>query len=110
MDKMNNYKRQFREFIEREKIKLYDNLSDVIETDIQLSVGDRIMFTNDYGVKFGPFEVLGFCEPHKYGDCIYFEQEAYWSPCRVSQITKLDTENKIPCNKQRKKTLNKKQL
>ena len=63
MDKMNNYKRQFREFVEREKIKLYDNLSDVIETDIQLSVGDHIMFTNDYGVTFGPHEVLGFCEP-----------------------------------------------
>lgn len=89
MDKMNNYKRQFREFVEREKIKLYDNLSDVVETDIQLSVGDRIMFTNDYGGTFGPHEVLGFCEPTQYGNCIYFEHDAYWYPCKVTQIKKL---------------------
>lgn len=86
---MNNYKRQFREFVEREKIKLYDNLSDVVEADMQLSVGDRIMFTNDYGVTFGPHEVLGFCEPTQYGNCIYFEHDSYWYPCKVSQITKL---------------------
>lgn len=86
---MSNYKRQFREFIEREKIRIYNNLSDVIQTDIQLTVGDQIMFTNDYGITFGPYEVLGFCEPTKYGRCIYFDHESYWFPCGVTQITKI---------------------
>lgn len=86
---MSSYKRQFREFVEREKIKLYDNLSDVIETDIQLSVGDRIMFTNDYGVTFGSYELLGFSEPNECGGYIYFDHESYWNPCKVTQITKL---------------------
>ena len=85
----NSYKRQFSEFVERANVKLFENLSDVMDADVQLKVGDRIMFTNDYGITFGYYEVLGFCEPDEYGHCIYFDHAAYWYPCRVNQVRKV---------------------
>ena len=33
---------------------IYDRLSEVIDTDDDLAVGDTVLFTNDYGVTFGP--------------------------------------------------------
>lgn len=45
---------------------IYARLSEVIDTNNNLSVGDMVMFTNDYGVTFGPNEVLGFCKPDSF--------------------------------------------
>ncbi len=45
---------------------IYDRLSEVIDTDDDLAVGDTVLFTNDYGVTFGPHEVLGFCRPDSF--------------------------------------------
>ena len=39
---------------------VFNRLSEVMETDIDLAVGDMVAFTNDYGVVFGPKEVLAF--------------------------------------------------
>ena len=72
---------------------IYDRLSEVIDTDDDLAVGDTVLFTNDYGVTFGPHEVLGFCRPdsflcpHRYPedeDCgiVFSDNDAYWFPDR----------------------------
>ena len=45
---------------------IYDRLSDVIDTNDDLTVGDMVLFTNDYGVTFGPHEILGFCKPDSF--------------------------------------------
>lgn len=39
---------------------IYNRLSDVIVTNNDLSVGDTVMFTNDYGVTFGPMRCWDF--------------------------------------------------
>ena len=77
---------------------IYDRLSDVIDTNDDLTVGDMVLFTNDYGVTFGPHEILGFCKPdsflcpHRYPkdeDCgiVFLDSDAYWFPDRLNQLT-----------------------
>ena len=57
-----------------------------------------VLFTNDYGVTFGPHEILGFCKPdsflcpHRYPkdeDCgiVFLDSDAYWFPDRLNQLT-----------------------
>ena len=64
----------------------------------KMAVGDTVLFTNDYGVTFGPHEVLGFCRPdsflcpHRYPedeDCgiVFSDNDAYWFPDRPGQLT-----------------------
>lgn len=54
-----------------------------------LRKGDRVLYTNEFGIIFGPHEVLGFREPTNYGRCVYFDHDAYWCPARLSELTKL---------------------
>ena len=42
---------------EAEGMEFFSRLSEVMETDSGLAVGDMVAFTNDYGVVFGPKEV-----------------------------------------------------
>ena len=41
---------------EAEGMEFYNRLSEVMETEDDLAVGDMVAFTNDYGVVFGPFK------------------------------------------------------
>ena len=86
---MDTIKEKFEAFVKRNSIKLYDNLSDVTKANIELVKGDQVMFTNDYGLTFGPYEVLGFQEPSEYGQCIYFEHDSFWCPCKVTKVEKV---------------------
>ena len=61
--------------------------SEVLETDNDLAVGDMVAFTNDYGVVFGPKEVLAFRKPWNGGRCVYIDSDAYWFPDRPGQLT-----------------------
>ena len=83
---------------EAEGMEFFSRLSEVMETDSDLAVGDMVAFTNDYGVTFGPHEVLGFCRPdsflcpHRYPedeDCgiVFSDNDAYWFPDRPGQLT-----------------------
>lgn len=38
----------------------YDRLAEVMDTDCEMKVGDMVIFTNDAGLVFGPYEVLAF--------------------------------------------------
>lgn len=80
------YKERFLAWVERDNIPVVDSLPNV-----NLHKGQMVMFTNDYGVTFGPHEVLGFTpEPSKYGACVYFVHDAYWAPCRPEQLTPVE--------------------
>lgn len=46
-----------------------------------------VAFTNDYGVVFGPYEILAFEEPWNGGRCVYLDSDAYWLADRPSQLT-----------------------
>lgn len=65
----------------------FNRLSEVIDTDNDLEVGDMVAFTNDYGVVFGPHEVLAFEKPGNWDRCVYFDHDAYWFPARPNQLT-----------------------
>ena len=72
---------------EAEGREVFSRLSEVMETDSGLAVGDMVAFTNDYGVVFGPKEVLAFRKPWNGGRCVYIDSDAYWFPDRPGQLT-----------------------
>lgn len=72
---------------EAEGSVFFNRLSDVIATDNDLVVGDMVAFTNDYGVVFGPYEILAFGEPWNGDRCVYLDSSAYWFADRPSQLT-----------------------
>ena len=74
---------------EAEGMEFYNRLSEVMETEDDLAVGDMVAFTNDYGVVFGPKEVLAFRKPWNGGRCVYLDSDAYWFPDRPDQLTLL---------------------
>ena len=78
---------RWKEKQEAEGMEFFDRLSDVIDTDSDLAVGDMVAFTNDYGVVFGPKEVLAFRKPWNGGRCVYTDSDAYWFPDRPEQLT-----------------------
>ena len=72
---------------EAEGMEFFNRLSEVMETDNDLAVGDMVAFTNDYGVVFGPKEVLAFRKPWNGGRCVYIDSDAYWFSDRPDQLT-----------------------
>lgn len=77
---------------EAEGMVFFSRLSDVIDTDRELAVRDMVMFTNEYGITFGPYEVLAFGAPH-YGRCVYLAKSSYWFPVAPWQLTILSKAN-----------------
>ncbi len=65
----------------------YNRLSDVIDTENDLEVGDMVMFTNDSGWVFGPYEILAFKKPENWDRFVFFDHSAYWFPARPDQLT-----------------------
>ena len=55
-----------------------------------LKVGDRVIYRNDFGVEFGPFEVIGFekKEDISGGRFVYLNSDSYWFPVKAEQLTK----------------------
>ena len=78
---------KWREKHEAEGSVFYNRLSEVIATDNDLEVGDMVAFTNDYGVVFGPYEILAFMEPWNGDRCVLLNNDAYWFADRPSQLT-----------------------
>ena len=72
---------------EAEGMEFFSRLSEVMETDSDLAVGDMVAFTNDYGVIFGPCEVLAFGNLCNSGRCVYIDSDSYWFPNRPDQLT-----------------------
>lgn len=74
---------------EAKGMEFYNRLSEVMDTDNDLAVGDMVAFINDYGVVFGPMEVLAFGKPWNGDRCVYIDSDAYWFPDRPDQLTVL---------------------
>ena len=74
---------------EAEGMEFYNSLSEVMDTKDDLAVGDIVAFTNDFGVVFGPKEVLAFGKPQMGGRCVYIDNDSYWFPDRPDQLTVL---------------------
>ena len=53
---------------------------------VDLRSGDKVMFTNSSGITFGPYEVLAFQRPDKYGRCVFFDHDAYWFPATLESL------------------------
>lgn len=80
------YKKDFQNWVQRENIPVLDILPDG-----GLRKGQIISFTNDYGVVFGPHEILGFTpKPTTWGGRVYFDHDSYWFPVKPEQLTPLD--------------------
>ena len=47
---MPSYKQKFAKWREKYKGEINDNLHEVVETELTFKVGDRVTYTNDYGV------------------------------------------------------------
>lgn len=92
-----SYKKEFEKWQTGPLKRIYDSSDQVTAdkavssrfNDTILRKGDKVLFTNDYGVTFGPHEVLGFREPTTGGHCVYFDHDAYWFPAKLNQIIKL---------------------
>lgn len=64
---------------------IYDNPADAgIDTDFR--VGQQVSFTNEYGVRFEPFVIMGFCKPGLSGRCVYLNKDSYWLPAKLESL------------------------
>lgn len=59
--------------------------------DFDLRVGDKVTYTNDYGVEFKGHTIVGFTNDHllfKYGNCVYLDTDSYWFPVKPESLRK----------------------
>lgn len=66
----------------------------MIETRHGFKVGDKVLFTNDYGLTFGPYVVTGFATDAQKllnGADIFINTTAHWFPHKAVQLRKVQT-------------------
>lgn len=85
----NLYEDKFNKLVEKDNITIYPTLKDVIDTKLDLKIGDYVLFINDYGAIFEPNKVLGFCKPNDVNGCIYLNYDCYWYPAQIHKIVKV---------------------
>ena len=86
---MRDYSKDFAKWRERSNEKgmspIYDNPADAgVETDFR--VGQQVSFTNEYGVRFEPLLIMGFCKPELPGGCVYLNYDCYWFPAKLESL------------------------
>lgn len=81
-----------REFAEWRKWREEAGLSDIFDNpedagiDTHFRVGQQVVYTNEFGGKFAPKTICGFCPPSIHGRCVYIDDDSYWMPVRLSEI------------------------
>lgn len=57
----------------------------------EFKVGDIVMFTNDYGIEFGPYKVLGYTTPENemHGHFIHIDYDCVWFPTSPESLKKV---------------------
>ena len=56
--------------------------------DCAFKIGDKVTYTNDYGVSFHDHTVIGFAEDTEfYGKFVYLDLDCYWSATSPSKLT-----------------------
>lgn len=67
------------------------HLSDIVPNPkIDFKPGDRVVFTNDYGVSFPDMIIIAISKDNdlwKYGHCIYLGNESYWYPVKPESLS-----------------------
>jgi len=62
---------------------------DLIQTCGDISVGDTVTFTNEYGIKFHGLTVVGIDKSRAfYNRQFYLNSDAYWFPHTREELTK----------------------
>lgn len=61
------------------------------QIETKFKVGDKVTFTNEYGLTFPGLRIIGFDKGNgslfKYGKHIYLDTSAYWFPHAESELT-----------------------
>lgn len=57
--------------------------------DSPFRVGDKVTFTNDFGVSFPGYTVIGFTNEGEglYGRNVFLDKAAYWYPASYGNLT-----------------------
>ena len=65
-------------------------LSDMPPVACDFSVGDVVVFTNEFGVSFQNLVIIGFSEPDEYNRFIHIHTKgsAYWFPHKPEELAK----------------------
>lgn len=71
--------------------RFLQKLSDIPPAPCDFKKGDPVRFTNEYGVAFEGFRIIGFAreiDPEWRPDSfIYLDKEAYWFPVSADELT-----------------------
>ena len=51
------------------------------------AVGNRVMFTNDAGITFGPYRVIGFARTPSYGRFIHIDFDCAWFAVKPESLS-----------------------
>lgn len=79
-------KNDFLAWQKKNGLVLFQNLSDVVETDRNLHAGQYVTFVNSDGVHFPNYEILGFTDNIFYGRCAYLNKDSWWFPVRPESL------------------------
>lgn len=56
--------------------------------ECQFEVGDKVTYTNEYGVSFPGYQIVGFAKDDDfYGRFIYLDNSSWWFPVKPSELT-----------------------
>ncbi|GAB6121020.1 hypothetical protein [Dysgonomonas termitidis] len=72
----------FKNWAKSRNINVLDSLPGV-----DLKTGDKVTFTNGYGVKFEGHTILGFRTPLEDGRCVYLDIDCYWFAVKPEELT-----------------------
>lgn len=79
------YKKDFTEWKRTENVQV---LKEIQNTDFK--IGDKVTFTNEFGVSFENLEILGFRENADFlpERKVYLDTSSYWFAVKLSEIKK----------------------
>lgn len=78
----------YQEKLQKEKADFIANLAKEPPFECAFKLGDKVTFTNDYGIEFKGYEIVGFEKKDsiEHDRFIYTDKESYWFPHKASQL------------------------
>lgn len=71
--------------------KFIETLNSEPPVPCDFKVGEKVTFTNEYGVSFSPHTIVGFdADDSFYGRFIYLDYDCYWFPAAPDSLTLLN--------------------
>lgn len=80
-----SYKSEFNQMVKKENIEVLNSTE-----NSDLKIGDKVTFTNDYGVQFHNKEILGFRKNDNFlsDRVVYIDSDAYWFASNLKELKK----------------------